>query len=485
MWPIGLCIVTLVIIWVTNWIHRWRNPRCNGTLPPGTLGFPLIGETIQFFIPGHSLDLLPFFKKRVQRYGRLFRTSLVGRPVAVAADPEVNHFILQEEGKSVEMFYLDSIVKLFGKDGASTHATGHVHKYLRTLVMNNFGFESLRDKLLPKVEAVARKSLDTWSSQPSVELNYAISQVMFEFISMELFSYDPSASTESMSDAFINFLKGLVSIPLNIPGTTFHKCLKNQKKVMKMLREIVEERCASPERRHGDVLDYFLEEMKSKTFITKDFIVYIMFGLLFATFESIPTMFTLVFKLIMEHPLVWQELKDEHEAILRNSQTSNSTITWEDYKSMTFTFDVINEALRMGNISLGSFRRAVEDVRINGYTIPAGWIILVVPSALHMDPETYPDPLVFNPWRWKEDGGSKIRVKNFTPFGRGIRSCPGAELSKLVAATFIHAAVTKYRFTKIKGGRVVRNPMLKFKDGFYVKVSEMVTEGGGSAAEDA
>lgn len=67
MWPIGLCIVTLVIIWVTNWIHRWRNPRCNGTLPPGTLGFPFIGETIQFFIPGHSLDLLPFFKKRVQR----------------------------------------------------------------------------------------------------------------------------------------------------------------------------------------------------------------------------------------------------------------------------------------------------------------------------------------------------------------------------------------------------------------------------------
>ena len=144
-----------------------------------------------------------------------------------------------------------------------------------------------------------------------------------------------------------------------------------------MLREIVEERCASPERRHGDVLDYFLEEMKSKTFITKDFIVYIMFGLLFATFESIPTMFTLVFKLIMEHPLVWQELKvslpfivmlffkfalidpviflrwlisfsvsqDEHEAILRNSQTSNSTITWEDYKSMTFTFDVSDKQI--------------------------------------------------------------------------------------------------------------------------------------------
>ena len=36
-----------------------------------------------------------------------------------------------------------------------------------------------------------------------------------------------------------------------------------------------------------------------------------------------------------------------------------------------------------------------------GYTIPAGWIILLYPAALQLDPNTFADPLTFNPWRWK------------------------------------------------------------------------------------
>ena len=36
-----------------------------------------------------------------------------------------------------------------------------------------------------------------------------------------------------------------------------------------------------------------------------------------------------------------------------------------------------------------------------GYTITAGWIILLYPAALQLDPNTFADPLTFNPWRWK------------------------------------------------------------------------------------
>lgn len=36
-----------------------------------------------------------------------------------------------------------------------------------------------------------------------------------------------------------------------------------------------------------------------------------------------------------------------------------------------------------------------------GYTIPAGWTLMVANSALHLNPGTHKDPLDFNPWRWK------------------------------------------------------------------------------------
>ncbi|KAK4859473.1 hypothetical protein QYF36_006069 [Acer negundo] len=63
--------------------------------------------------------------------------------------------------------------------------------------------------------------------------------------------------------------------------------------------------------------------------------------------------------------------------------------------------EVINESLRMGNFVPGYLRRAIKDIHVNGYTIPEGWTIMVVPSAIHFNPETYKDPLTFNPWRWK------------------------------------------------------------------------------------
>lgn len=68
MIPIGLCLVSVFIVLITYWIHRWKNPICKGTLPPGSLGFPIIGESIQLLVSSsNSLDLHPFFKRRIQR----------------------------------------------------------------------------------------------------------------------------------------------------------------------------------------------------------------------------------------------------------------------------------------------------------------------------------------------------------------------------------------------------------------------------------
>ncbi|RVX15942.1 Cytochrome P450 708A2 [Vitis vinifera] len=57
----------LLLTSITHWVYKWRNPKCNGKLPPGSMGFPIIGETIQFFIPSKSLDVSSFIKKRMKK----------------------------------------------------------------------------------------------------------------------------------------------------------------------------------------------------------------------------------------------------------------------------------------------------------------------------------------------------------------------------------------------------------------------------------
>lgn len=67
MFPITFYIGILLIITIANWIYKWRNPQCNGVLPPGSMGWPLLGETLQFFAPNTSSDVPPFVRDRMKR----------------------------------------------------------------------------------------------------------------------------------------------------------------------------------------------------------------------------------------------------------------------------------------------------------------------------------------------------------------------------------------------------------------------------------
>ncbi|KAL7147000.1 hypothetical protein ABFS83_06G079100 [Erythranthe nasuta] len=462
-----LLVGTLLTISITHWIYRWRNPKTNGVLPPGSMGFPLIGETIQLVIPSASLDLPPFIKHRIKRYGSIFRTNIAGRPVVFTADPEFNHFLLRQDGKLVDTWSMDTFAEVFDQASQSSR------KYTRNLTLNHFGVEALKGKLLPQIEVMVRKTLYDWSSLDSVEVKSESVTMAIDFAAKQIFSGDLENAPLKMSDMFRDLVEGLMSFPINLPGTSHHKCLQTHKKVREMMRDVVTKRLSETERKNGDLLDHIIEDKKTESFINEDFIVQLMFGLFFVTSDSISTTLALAFKLLAEHPLVLEELTAEHEAILKKREKSDSNLTWNEYKSMTFTLQVINEVLRLGNIAPGFFRRALTDIPVNGYTIPSGWVIMIATAGLHLDSSQFEDPLKFNPWRWKEIQASVV-AKCFMPFGSGMKQCAGAEYSRVLLATFIHVLVTKYRWGLVKGGKIVRSPIIRFPDGFHYKISEKV-----------
>ncbi|OVA11986.1 Cytochrome P450 [Macleaya cordata] len=449
MWSyVVLCLIALATVSFSHYVYRWRNPKCKGgRLPPGSMGFPLIGETIQFFIPSNSLlDVPRFFKTRFSRYGKLFRTSLLGHPIVVSSDPEFNYFILQQERKLVQVWYMDSFSAIFG--GTLRDAPdAHIHKYARHTVLNHVGTETLKEKLLLKFEVMANQALGSWSTQPSIELQTSITSMVFNFISMHLFGFDSTKSSENLIKMFSGFFQCFMTFPTNIPGTAFHRCMKNQKKAVKLIKNILYERINSPEKRcHKDFLDQVIEDMKTEEFLTEDFVVYWIFGLFLSSYASTSVTLTLAVTLLTDHPLVVKELRKEQETILRSRENADSALIWKEFKSMTFMPQVINEVLRM-SISPLLLRKAMKDIHINGYVIPEGWKIMIIPSAIHMDPDKFTDPFAFNSWRWN-DLGPNTSSKNFIPFGGGLRTCVGAEFSKTLMSVFLHVLVTKFRYGK-------------------------------------
>jgi len=462
---------TLLALWIVHFVFRWKNPRCNGRLPPGSMGLPFLGETFEFFSPNTTTDISPFVKKRMERYGPVFRTSLVGRPVVVSADPDVNYYVFQQEGKLFQSWYPDTFTEIFGRDNVgSLH--GFLYKYLKSLVLRLYGPENLKDVLLSEVDKSCCSNLSTWSSKPSIELKEAISTMIFDLTAKKLIGYEPSDESESLRKSFVAFIRGLISFPLNIPGTAYHDCMQGRKRAMKVLKSMLDERRNSPaERKCEDFFDHVIEELKKeKPVLTETIALDLMFVLLFASFETTSLALTHGMTYLTNNPKVLKELTEEHERIVRNRENPDSGITWKEYKSMKFTFQVIYEIVRLANIVPGIFRKALQDIEIKGYTIPAGWGVMVCPPAVHLNPEIYEDPLTFNPWRWQDKPEITGGTKQFMAFGGGLRFCVGADFSKSLMAIFLHCLVTKYSWKAIKGGNTVRTPGLGFPDGFHIQL---------------
>ncbi|XVE94422.1 hypothetical protein REPUB_Repub02eG0007100 [Reevesia pubescens] len=474
MWSVWLCAISLLVICLTKWIYMWRNPKCEGILPPGSMGLPLLGETLSFLVRGKSIDIHPFVKKRMNRYGPLFKTSVAGRSMVISTDPDFNHFLFQQEGKLVEMLYMDSFAKLLRQD--TTAASGYAHKYLRQVVLNHFGVETLKEKLLSQLEHAINRGLLEWAKQTEVEVKDQSAAMIFNFTAKHMFSYEPENS-ENIVRNLSNFLEGLMSFPIRIPGTAFYRCRKKQQEVIKLITNLLEERRKSYAEAglliKGDFLDRFVEDMETEAFLTKEFATYVMFGILLAGFETISSTLALALKYLSDYPSLLHQLTEEHEEILKKRKDGEpgDGLQWTEYKSMTFTHYVINESLRLANVAPGILRRAIKDIHVDGYTIPKGWAIMVVPAALQLNPTAFEDPLTFNPSRWKNIG-SNATAKYFMAFGGDNRTCAGAEFSKVLMAVFLHVLVTKFRWAKIKGGDLVRTPSMGFANGFYIRVSE-------------
>ncbi|WVZ94647.1 LOW QUALITY PROTEIN: hypothetical protein U9M48_040514, partial [Paspalum notatum var. saurae] len=444
------CVVTVVIAWFLHWAYNEWSPCKEKRLPPGSMGFPIIGETLQFFKISHSIDILPsYYRQRLNRYGPVF-----------------NRFIFQQEGKLFRSWYPETANRIFGKKSLTTYS-GTVHKFTRSFTSKLFGPENLKETLIGELEVSMKQSFAAWAAEPSIEVKDAVADMIFDLMAKKMISMGPEESRELRK----NFRRLLQGHPL-FPDILFWVIiLQGRRNVHKKLTHLLKDRLSTPEKKYGDLLDPVVEELRSeKPVIDENFAIDALAELLFVSFATISGTLTIGLKLLTDNPNVVKTLKEEHEAILKKREDANAGFTWEEYKSLTFTPLVMNEINRLTNVAPGIFRKALTDVQVNGYTIPAGWLVMISTMATHLNPTLFEDPLKFNPWRWMTQDETKRSMlqRNFMPFGGGIRLCLGADFSKLFISLFLHVLVANYRFNFFSEGSYMCVPIW-FK--YFIRVN--------------
>lgn len=83
-------------------------------LPPGEMGYPVIGESLQFLSTGRKGHPEKFIFDRMIKYSsELFKTSILGQPTVVFCGASCNKFLFSNENKLVTAWWPDSVNKVF------------------------------------------------------------------------------------------------------------------------------------------------------------------------------------------------------------------------------------------------------------------------------------------------------------------------------------------------------------------------------------
>ncbi|OVA08717.1 Cytochrome P450 [Macleaya cordata] len=478
---LGIWVLVVIVGWYWWWrmmskqmimkMNKNLKEETGGEIPKGSSGWPFIGETLDFIACGYTSRPVSFMDKRKPMYGKVFKSHLLGRPIIVSTDPDVNKVVLQNNGSIFVPYYPKSITELFGKSSI-LQMNGNLQRRVHGLIGGFLRSPQLKTRITKEIEMSVDLTMETWKDKQLIYIQEETKNITFPVLVRVLMSVSPGKDLDFLRREFGEFIKGLVCLPIKLPGSRLYKSLKAKEKLLKMVRKIVEEKKMKMDRGHErgstvtDAADVLLSdsgEANEMQGLPLDFISGNLIEMMIPGEDSVPMVMTLAVKYLSQCPLALQELTEENMELKRQKTPLCEDYTWTDYMSLPFTQNVISETLRMANIINGVWRKALKDVQIKGYLIPKGWCVLASFSSVHMDEDNYENPYQFDPWRWQQGKqGNNNNSNCFTPFGGGQRLCPGLELSKLEIAIFLHHLVTRFRWV-VEEDYIVNFPTVKMK----------------------
>ncbi|KAK5831082.1 hypothetical protein PVK06_014877 [Gossypium arboreum] len=428
-------------------------------LPLGTLGWPFLGETIDFISCAYSDRPESFMDSRRRLYGKVFKSHIFGTPTIVSTDAEVSRFVLQSDAKAFVPFYPKSLTELMGKSSILL-INGSLQRKIHGLVGSFFKSPHLKDQITRDMQNYVQQAMDKWRDDAPIFIQDETKTIAFQVLVKALISLNPGEEMEILKKQFQEFISGLMSLPVKLPGTQLYRSLQAKKRMVKIVHKIIQTKRDSSMSSMvpKDVVDVLLKD--ASELLTDDLIADNMIDMMIPGEDSVPVLMTLAIKYLSDCPAALHQLTDENLKLKRLKAQNGEPLIWSDYLSLPFTQNVITETLRMGNIIIGVMRKAMKDIEIKGYLIPKGWCFFAYFRSVHLDENHYDWPYQFNPWRWQEK--DILSSYNFTPFGGGQRLCPGLDLARLETSIFLHHFVTNFRWVA-EEDTIVNFPTVRMK----------------------
>lgn len=149
--------------------YRHRAQFTGNNLPPGKVGYPVIGESYEFLASGWKGHPEKFIFDRMTKYSSdVFKTSIFGEKAAIFCGAACNKFLFSNENKLVTAWWPSSVNKVF-PSSQETSAKEEAKK-MRKMLPNFMKPEALQ-RYIGIMDTVAQRHFaDGWENRKEVEV---------------------------------------------------------------------------------------------------------------------------------------------------------------------------------------------------------------------------------------------------------------------------------------------------------------------------
>lgn len=403
-----------------------RAPR-----PPGSAGLPGLGETLAFV-----KDPFTFVKERRARYGRVFRTNLLGRMTAVLIGPEPLEAFYDPANVMREGANPANIQTLFGGTGVINGLDGAAHGERKAFVTAALSRDAV-ESYLPAMTRHVDAALARWAAAGELALNDELKRLTIETLGAVFASIESTADAAALVKRCELIAAAFIALPIPLPGTAYTKGVRAKDESLAYYRELAGAHRAAA---YDDGLARMLAARSAAGAAISDDEAAGELNHLFLAGFIVFAQFAATIVHLANDPAI-------RERLIAETASLPDAPTTADLAACTYLMHVVDEVRRLTPIVpvvIGKARRAFV---VDGFEIPAGWGVAA--AVWHHDREagSYSEPEQFDPERFGARAEHDAHPYAYAPQGAGPQDghrCPGFDLTTIFMALFAARLVRGY-----------------------------------------
>jgi cytochrome P450 len=359
----------------------------------------------------------------IRSFGTIAYARIGPQPVFLVSEPDLIERVLVSHDAFNKGRALERSKQLLGEGLLTSEGAFHLRQ--RRLVQPAFHRARIHGYARAMVEHAER-----WSSrqQPGarVDLSREMNRLTLAIVARTLFDADIEAEADEIGTALTSILEQfkLAVLPwsalldrLPLPRRfRFERARKALDRVV--YRMIAEHRASGADK--GDLLSMLLAAQDEGSAMSDVQVRDEAMTLLLAGHETTANALTWTWKLLSQHPECAERLADEAQQACGDAPPTPDAVP-----SLTYARRILAEGMRLYPPAWLLGRRAVSPWTLGDYTVPRGAIVLMSQWLMQRDERYFPDPLRFDPDRWRPDVEASRPKFSYFPFGGGNRMCIG------------------------------------------------------------